>query len=64
MEPNKIIELLKGTDVDSNLHTIIALDYIIGSSHLEDGKQLTEGEWYALGLVESLIEEGVSNENS
>jgi hypothetical protein len=58
MEPNKIIELLKGTDVDSSLHTIIALDYIIGSSHLENGKQLTEDEWYALGLVEGLIEGG------
>jgi len=64
MEPFKIIEMLKKTNVDPNLHTIIALDYIIGSSHLEDGEQLTEGEWYALGLVESLIEEGVSNGNS
>lgn len=58
MEPYAIIELLKNSGVDSNLHTIIALDYIIGSSHLEDGKQLTEGEWYALGLVEGLIEGG------
>jgi len=58
MEPFEIIEMLKKTNVDPNLHSIIALDYLIGTDSVDKGNQPTADEWYAMGLVEGLIEGG------
>lgn len=58
MEPYKIVEMLQRADVDPDVHSIIAIDYLTGIAALDAGKQPDEFEWYAMGLVEGLIEGG------
>jgi len=58
MEPYKIIEMLQKADVDPNIHSVLTLDYLTGIDSLDKGNQPTEEEWYAMGLVEGLIEGG------
>jgi len=58
MEPFEIVELLKKADIDPDVHSIIAIDYMTGMAALDGGTQPDEFEWYAMGLVESLIEGG------
>jgi len=56
MEPYKIVEMLQQAGVDPELHSIIAIDYMMGIQALEAGEQPSEGEWEAMGLVEEIVE--------
>ncbi|AMB18806.1 hypothetical protein BH780_gp223 [Bacillus phage Eldridge] len=58
MEPFEIVKLLKKVDVDPNIHSVLTLDYLTGIDSLDRGNQPTEEEWYAMGLIEGLIEGG------
>lgn len=58
MEPYEIVEMLKRADVDPRIHSALTIDYLTGIDSLDKGNQPAEHEWYAMGLVEELIEGG------